>query len=937
MRSFNKVCVSLMVCMALSLGVHAEIVGRITYIEGRVDCLKDEAIGFTPGVIGQEMSVGDRIRTKSYSKAEVSFKDGSLIRIGGSSCAAIDRYELDNSGARVYGAIELDRGQMRAIVAKGKKSTPFDITTPNCSGTVMGSDVFIAFQRSSTSVLVAEGTFKTFNPEFPKEIVDVKRGKYLYLPHNAPPGDARVYLPMEKRSFESDTSPTVREIQTRFKDARITRALIVKLSGNVLIMPGDSKRWHTPVMNEVLNAGDKIVTEKNGRVEIALDNGHLMELRPKTQLMIKKLAKNAKTGDYDNLFECAYGKIRAKLVKVKDKSSFKVKTPTAICGVRGTIMYLVISRKLTKAFFEGGGGFIANLRTGDITNVDPGMSAYVGADGNVSDPKDTTDQERSEFGSDWGSDSGNNDEYGYSKPDGTTAGEGTDVAVGDVGGDTVPEGGAGTDNTPFEEIKPDPGTTPAGTIIDPSVEVPGAVTGNFKYQGRVVGSVSDGISNLILPEGLWSGTAVTEISGSYSFDDDMGIMFGRVNGSGMNGSYSGYVNAAAGYLTGDDWRGAISALYINSDGEYGLLFGPLAGIHDESNEGVFSGSGMAVFIPMGTTDIDPNDLTANIIEMKQSGIMDAMFNVVPNDQNTITLYGPDHTFHEDPRWITFTSFDNYFAALEGQSSGRWAFDVYGFRPDTDLGSPTNLVFKGKTDDNTQLVGIFVNPVDYDTGRGVDSDCIALYFDPVNKAIKYCTGITVGVHDSERFDVRGERALVNVEVIDDDIIEDNIDHITLSTVGGYLDCGDITDVNSLVELSRVTEEIYDHLFEAFPVTAGYMMAGEYVGSFMENGSPVGDIAINEHIWLFSSDGSMLGNLGFVWDGPVSNDAIIDIDNRMEDLDVIVNVCSQNRIGGYGEGLIDGKDVVFNFGGDWTSDNSALAKAVGSYVETVETDE
>ena len=61
--------------MAFPPNVIAETVGTITYLEGRVDKLGKDGSTYVPVTAGEQVSTGDVLRTKSYSKAEITFAD----------------------------------------------------------------------------------------------------------------------------------------------------------------------------------------------------------------------------------------------------------------------------------------------------------------------------------------------------------------------------------------------------------------------------------------------------------------------------------------------------------------------------------------------------------------------------------------------------------------------------------------------------------------------------------------------------------------------------------------------------------------------------------------------------------------------------------------------------------------------------------------------
>ena len=248
--------------------VFAEVVGTVTFIEGRVDCLSQGEERYIPLVAGDTISEGDTLRTKSYSKAEFTLDDDSIVRIAESTQMRVTDYAVDENGTRLSGEIDLDRGKLRAIVAKTPDLVPFNVNTPNAQGSVKGSDIFVSFQQSATSVMVSEGVFTMENPLYPGEDVDVAAGMTANVPYNAPPVDPRVFLPNEIEKLETVTGPTVRMIEGVSPDAECTNAIVSKVSGAVRVQPSGSKKWHATSKGEALNAGDRIETGETGRIQI---------------------------------------------------------------------------------------------------------------------------------------------------------------------------------------------------------------------------------------------------------------------------------------------------------------------------------------------------------------------------------------------------------------------------------------------------------------------------------------------------------------------------------------------------------------------------------------------------------------------------------------------------------------------------------------------
>lgn len=150
------------------------------------------------------------------------------------------------------------------------------------------------------------------------------------------------------------------------------KATITKLMGEVLITPAGSTTAHQAKLGEVLGTGDKIETKKC-TMEITLTNGNVIDLKPHSRLILTNLTLNYKTNEYENLMTCDYGQLGAKVGKMQGKSKFQVRTPTAICGVRGTTFYIMVSPTGETRVFVADG-------TVDMTNTDTGNTFVVVAD-----------------------------------------------------------------------------------------------------------------------------------------------------------------------------------------------------------------------------------------------------------------------------------------------------------------------------------------------------------------------------------------------------------------------------------------------------------------------------------------------------------------------------------------------------------------------------
>lgn len=591
--------IKLFICLLfLTTSAFAEEIGKFTAIEGRVDVLrKGQAIAL-PVVSGDAVLNGDILRAKGLSRAQIKFLDDSDLRLAENTRVEIKEYLLNKDGFRDKAVLNLERGKIRAIISKTKGETNFFIYTPNASGSVKGSDLFVFYQRSATGVLVKEGSLTTANNLFPNQTIEVSGGNTLIVPPDQPPAAPRPYIEPELNRHQTDTTPIVKE-----EDPTQLKGVITKFSGSVRIKYKDTLLWHNARINEALSVGDEIQTGIDGRVEIRLENENIINLKPNSKIILRSLRRNLKTGEYENLIETSIGKIRATVKELKGASKFEIKTPTAVAAVRGTIMYLNILPNLTRAFFEAGKGSLTNIISGLTKIIEEGQNSSSDNLGNVSDPQDTTDEENLENESGWEPD----EEYGYTPPAG-------DEGI-DYGGDLeegegifgAPEGGG----EPFVNVPFEPTTGPLGPVFS---GLSGALTGNFGYFGSFVIDEDSLVSATLTSAGTFLSTApdseilpTATLSGTYANPNERALWFADISGTDtQGGAFLGWMGG-----TWQSWEGLLAGLYIDSFGKAGIVAGEFSGTNDGDRAGTFTGTGDLFVLPITETEILPASLAAD--------------------------------------------------------------------------------------------------------------------------------------------------------------------------------------------------------------------------------------------------------------------------------------------------------------------------------------
>ena len=113
--------------------------------------------------------------------------------------------------------------------------------------------------------------------------------------------------------------------------------LVQVVEGQVVIMHADMLRGYLAEKDLPLFQGDIIVTLKDGRAKLAMNDGSILSLARETRMVINQSVYDKKKKRRFSFFKLV-GKTRfwvKKLVDLK-QSDVKIKTQTAVVGVRGS-------------------------------------------------------------------------------------------------------------------------------------------------------------------------------------------------------------------------------------------------------------------------------------------------------------------------------------------------------------------------------------------------------------------------------------------------------------------------------------------------------------------------------------------------------------------------------------------------------------------------
>lgn len=166
------------------LAAQAEPVGKFTSIEGRVDITSPGEAART-AYTGDELSVGDIIRAKSKSKAEITFVDGSILRVAQKTRVEIDEYMVEEG--RTTGMFNLFRGKIQNVVKKTggffgfKEKNKYEVHTPTAVCGVRGTNYFSSFQRGTSNFIFKEGQGYGYSKNQPDQMTIINAGQAMMV------------------------------------------------------------------------------------------------------------------------------------------------------------------------------------------------------------------------------------------------------------------------------------------------------------------------------------------------------------------------------------------------------------------------------------------------------------------------------------------------------------------------------------------------------------------------------------------------------------------------------------------------------------------------------------------------------------------------------------------------------------------------------------
>ncbi len=180
----NFILVSLLLTCLLAFGSQAALaapVGNFIQVEGNVDLLKGGKVPAIPAKAQGGVEVGDVVRTKSDSRAEIKFVDDSVLAIAPESGITIEEYMYDAAKSERKAVVGVLRGMVHTAVEKVNPTgePDFIMKTHTAVLGVRGTKWYTKLLPTATDIYTEEAKLEVRN--ILPEIIGVQiMGNYQY-------------------------------------------------------------------------------------------------------------------------------------------------------------------------------------------------------------------------------------------------------------------------------------------------------------------------------------------------------------------------------------------------------------------------------------------------------------------------------------------------------------------------------------------------------------------------------------------------------------------------------------------------------------------------------------------------------------------------------------------------------------------------------------
>ena len=163
--------------------------------------------------------------------------------------------------------------------------------------------------------------------------------------------------------------------------------VLSKITGKVRVKIDAASDWENGKEGMILNQQSRVRTFTNSIAELTMDAGKTtFVVRENTEIVVQDYSTNQKTNAKNRDIKVNFGGVKFNVDKLKDQSSsFKISTPSAVCGVRGTegIISAQGEEKPSQFTLTEGNVFVTDESGSKGNPVDAGNTLMKNTDGSV--------------------------------------------------------------------------------------------------------------------------------------------------------------------------------------------------------------------------------------------------------------------------------------------------------------------------------------------------------------------------------------------------------------------------------------------------------------------------------------------------------------------------------------------------------------------------
>ena len=140
--------------------------------------------------------------------------------------------------------------------------------------------------------------------------------------------------------------PVVPKVPLLPKDVKVSRdfvgglekrvGTVQKVQGTVYVIHKDAKIAYRLKAKHPVFEGDTIITGIRSRINAAMDDQSVLAMAPSAKLTVTKLQYDKKKNVRSTVMGLFWGSARFIVKKLSGEPDYRVRTETAVCGVRGT-------------------------------------------------------------------------------------------------------------------------------------------------------------------------------------------------------------------------------------------------------------------------------------------------------------------------------------------------------------------------------------------------------------------------------------------------------------------------------------------------------------------------------------------------------------------------------------------------------------------------